>query len=62
MPDFKAPGVYIEEIAAPGPISGVGTSTAAFVGPAETGEPGVPTKVTDGESYRMRTRGGGPRS
>ena len=29
----KAPGVYIDEVQLPGAIAGVGTSTAAFVGP-----------------------------
>ena len=34
MADYglRAPGVYIEEIAAVGPIQGVGTSTVAFIG------------------------------
>src|SRR5688572_29679368 len=33
MPEFKAPGVYVEEVAAGHrPIEGVGTSTAGFVG------------------------------
>lgn len=42
----KAPGVYIQEIDVPGPIAGVGTSTAAFVGPAERGPIGRPVKLT----------------
>ena len=29
------PGVYIEEFAPGAPIQGVGTSTAAFIGPRE---------------------------
>ena len=33
----KAPGVYIDEVKVLGPIPGVGTSTAAFVGPARRG-------------------------
>ncbi|MEV4319582.1 phage tail sheath subtilisin-like domain-containing protein [Actinocrispum sp. NPDC049592] len=46
MPDYRAPGVYIEELQATGPISGVGTSTAAFIGPALRGAIGQPIKVT----------------
>lgn len=37
MPEYLAPGVYIEELAGPKPIEGVGTSTGAFVGLAEKG-------------------------
>jgi len=37
MPEYLSPGVYIEEIAGPQPIQGVGTSTGAFVGIAERG-------------------------
>lgn len=50
MPDYalKAPGVYIEEIPAVGPIQGVGTSTVAFIGtvagfPAVVGPTPPPT-------------------
>src|SRR5262249_53475971 len=43
----KAPGVYIQEIAVPGPIPGVSTSNAAFVGPAAQGPLLTPTKLTD---------------
>jgi Bacteriophage tail sheath protein len=42
----KVPDVYIDEIQLPGPIAGVGTSTAAFIGPAVGGEPRKPTLVT----------------
>jgi uncharacterized protein len=42
----KVPDVYIDEIQLPGPIAGVGTSTAAFIGPAIAGEPRKPTLVT----------------
>jgi len=39
MPNYSAPGVYIEEIASgPRPIEAVGTSTAAFVGVAPNAE------------------------
>src|SRR4051794_30915041 len=38
MPEYLAPGVYIEEIErGPKPIEGVATSTAAFLGEAERG-------------------------
>lgn len=38
MPEYLAPGVYVEEIATgPVPIEGVSTSTAGFVGPTERG-------------------------
>ncbi|HMC92277.1 MAG TPA: hypothetical protein VKI45_07420 [Allosphingosinicella sp.] len=38
MPDYLAPGVYVEEIdAGPKPIEGVPTSLAAFLGEAERG-------------------------
>lgn len=46
-PKGKAPGVYIEEVPVPGPIAGVGTSTAAFIGPAEKGPIGKPTFLTN---------------
>jgi phage tail sheath protein FI len=37
MPTYDVPGVYIEEQTGPGVIAGVGTSTAAFIGPALRG-------------------------
>src|SRR3989442_295607 len=43
----QAPGVYIEEVQLPGPIAGVSTSTAAFVGPARRGPTNTPTFVTN---------------
>lgn len=43
----KTPGVYVLEIDRPGPIAGVGTSTAAIIGPAEKGPIGVPTFLTN---------------
>ena len=42
----KAPGVYIQEITLPGPIPGVSTSIAAFVGPAQSGPLLEPTMLT----------------
>lgn len=51
MPAFsvinKAPGVYIQEVTTAGPIAGVGTSTAAFVGPARRGVIGVPVRLAN---------------
>jgi len=54
MPDYtsSAPGVFIEEIPATGPIAGVGTSTAAFIGPALSGPIGVPTQVTNWTQFK----------
>ncbi len=38
MPDYLAPGVYVEEVPnGPKPIEGVSTSNAGFVGPTERG-------------------------
>src|SRR6476661_3070782 len=38
MPEYLAPGVYVEEVATgPRPIEGVSTSTAGFVGVTERG-------------------------
>ncbi len=58
----KAPGVYIQEILVPGPIPGVGTSTAAFIGPAKKGPIGQPVFLTNwsqfiGEFGLRNTRG-----
>jgi hypothetical protein len=44
IPD--TPGVFIQEIQLPGPIAGVGTSTAAFIGPAKKGPINKPTLLT----------------
>jgi phage tail sheath protein FI len=52
VPDYKTPGVYIEEIPATGPIAGVSTSTAAFLGPALDGPIGVPTKINNWTQYK----------
>jgi hypothetical protein len=40
------PGVYINEIEPAAPIQGVGTSTAAFIGPTAMGEINEPTMIT----------------
>ncbi|MCG8346179.1 MAG: phage tail sheath family protein [Chloroflexales bacterium] len=46
MPEYLAPGVYVEEISAgPRPIEGVGTSTAGFLGMTERG-PEYPRLIT----------------
>jgi len=51
MPEYLAPGVYVEEIeAGPKPIEGVSTSTAGFLGPTERG-PISPTFITSTEEY-----------
>ncbi len=51
MPEYLAPGVYIEEISTgPRPIEGVSTSTAGFAGETERG-PTTPTLVTSWQSY-----------
>lgn len=47
MPEYLAPGVYVEEIEIGAkPIEGVGTSTAGFIGMAERGPLNKPTLVT----------------
>jgi phage tail sheath protein FI len=54
MPEYLAPGVYVEEIErGPKPIEGVATSTAAFLGETERG-PTKPRLVTSyGEYLRL---------
>ena len=54
MPEYLAPGVFIEEIErGPKPIEGVATSTAAFLGETERG-PTSPRLVTSyGEYLRL---------
>ena len=49
---YKTPAVYVEEQPATGPIEGVGTSTAALLGPALSGPINVPTKVTNWTQYK----------
>lgn len=46
------PGVYIEEFAPGAPIEGVGTSTAALIGPTERGDIELPTKITSWDRFR----------
>ncbi len=51
MPEYLAPGVYIEEIErGPRPIEGVATSTAAFLGATERG-PQTPTFISSYNEY-----------
>jgi phage tail sheath protein FI len=45
------PGVYIDEFAPAGPIEGVGTSTAAFIGAAASGELRTPVKITSFDQF-----------
>ncbi len=45
------PGVYIEEFTPGAPIGGVGTSTAAFLGPAIDGPLNKPTKITSWDAF-----------
>jgi phage tail sheath protein FI len=57
MPEYLAPGVYVEEVnTGPRPIEGVSTSTAGFVGEAERGST-KPTLVTSWADY-VRSFGG----
>ena len=52
MPEYLAPGVYVEEIdTGSKPIEGVSTSTAAMVGVTERGPVGVPVLVTSYGEY-----------
>src|SRR5450755_1761997 len=47
MPEYLAPGVFVEEIdSGPKPIEGVGTNTAAFIGYAKSGEFNKPIFIT----------------
>src|SRR6267143_466766 len=51
MPEYLAPGVYIEEVSTgPRPIEGVSTSTSGFVGETERG-PTHPVLVTSWQNY-----------
>ena len=48
---FKTPGVHIIEVTPAGPIEAVGTSTAAFIGPALAGPMYKPTKVAGWDPF-----------
>ncbi len=57
MPEYLAPGVFIEEIErGPRPVEGVSTSTAAFLGETERG-PTRPRLVTSINDYRRNFGG-----
>ena len=47
------PGVYIKEFTPGAPIQGVGTSTAAFLGPSQDGTPGVPVRLTSWDRFKQ---------
>ena len=51
MPTYDTPGVYIEEQTGPGVIAGVGTSTAAFVGPARRGTLLEPRRISSYDEF-----------
>ena len=58
MPEYLAPGVYVEEVPSGSkPIEGASTSTAAMVGMTQRGPVNVPTLVTSFGSF-ARTFGG----
>jgi phage tail sheath protein FI len=50
----KMPGVFIQEIDVPGPIAGVSTSIAAFIGPARSGPILEPVRVTNFTQFASR--------
>ncbi|HSK77785.1 MAG TPA: phage tail sheath subtilisin-like domain-containing protein [Thermoanaerobaculia bacterium] len=51
MAIYDTPGVYIEEQTGPGVIAGVGTSTAAFIGPAVAGPLLQPRRISSWEEF-----------
>ena len=54
MPEYLAPGVYVEEVSTgPRPIEGVSTSTAGFVGETERG----PTRPRSSPAGRTTSAG-----
>ena len=46
------PGVYIDEFTPAAPIQGVGTSNAAFLGPAAMGPLNTPVKITSWDQFQ----------
>ena len=52
MPTYKTPDVYIEEFEPAAPITGVGTSTAAFLGPCMQGPLNVPTAIKSWDGFK----------
>jgi hypothetical protein len=58
MPEYLAPGVYIEEVPSGSkPIEGASTSTAAVVGMTQRGPVNTPTLVTSAGSYARQFGG-----
>jgi phage tail sheath protein FI len=55
MPQYLAPGVYVEEVPGTPPIVGVGTSTAAFIGVVDPA-----AKNPDGSGFTMPFKPGRP--
>src|SRR5690349_7058926 len=52
MPEYLAPGVYVEEVnTGPRPIEGVGTAMAAVVGFAPSGPANRPQLITNWSQY-----------
>ena len=54
MATYATPEVYIEEFEPAAPIAGVGTSTAAFLGPCVQGPLNTPTKLTSWDQFTSR--------
>jgi phage tail sheath protein FI len=52
MPTYKTPDVYIQEFEPAAPIAGVGTSTAAFLGPCLIGPLNEPTRISSWDQFR----------
>lgn len=58
MPEYLAPGVYVEEVPSGSkPIEGASTSTAAMVGMTQRGPVNTPTLVTSAGSYARQFGG-----
>jgi len=51
MANYFTPEVYIEEFEPAAPIAGVGTSTAAFLGPCAQGPLNEPTRVNSWDEF-----------
>ena len=52
MPEYLAPGVFVEEIdSGSKPIEGVGVNTAAFIGYAKSGEFNKPTFISSWSDF-----------
>jgi hypothetical protein len=51
MTTYATPEVYIEEFEPAAPISGVGTSNAAFLGPCALGPLNTPTRLTSWDQF-----------